>query len=187
MAEIPIDVCHNAPVEVRLLDRKKDRIKVRVRLVGAFTGRPGPVVLTGTLDLGPKPAGFRFRARTVPRYCAFLGRARRWNWAVGGPTVTRRPLPLYARPDPGLEPSGVLAGGAVVAIDRAGLDQCGQVQCGQVKRGQARFLKVWAQSATLYVPFNPGLFQARVGTPGRPSGCSPVRFQGRDRGRRVSL
>lgn len=152
-AVITMEVCHNAPARIRLLDRKKDRIKVAVRLVSAYTGALGPFVLQGWMDLQPGPRWPGIRPLVSKRHCFFLGRSGRRGWSSGnGRAVSTRPLPLYPTADPRGVPVGVLAANAAGARDGSSL----------VRSNEARFLKVYAQSLPFFVPYHESLFRMRA-------------------------
>ncbi len=150
---IPITKCGNAPHQVRLLEKKTDKIKVTLRLVDGITQKLGPVLLRGWIYFAPKPKRTWGHPPVRPNfYCAFLRRAPRRYWQYAdGSSVTTRPLPLYLSPDATSTPVGVLSEDVRVTVNASTL----------VSRGRHRFLKV-NRSTLFYVPYHPRLFRKRA-------------------------
>lgn len=145
---------------VRLLEEREDRIRVVLRLVDGYDGRPGPVLLRGWVPLAPRHVDVHSPQLTT-LCCGRNGYSIHWEAAYpAGNRVTTQPLPLYPSPSPDQAPVGMLAANAQVTV---GPDT-------MVGTAPHRFLKV-SRGALFYVPYLPTLVRGRHRIPcGRSDG-----------------
>ncbi len=146
-AETTVPICGGALPPMWLLERRRDRYRVAVRLVGAQTRRPGPVLLRGWIYLEPRRPNGPIKGQRA--YCIrVLHRAALRRWYAGKDHVTTVALPLYLRTGAGSSPVGVLAAGADVVMERARL----------LRGPMRRYLKV-NRNGVYYVPYSPRFFR----------------------------
>lgn len=146
-AATTVSRCAVMMTRLRLLEQRDDRIRVVLRLVDGYHGRPGPVLLLGWIDLAARRLNPR-SPHLSTLACARTGYSLAWGAAyAAGDHVTTKPLPLYDSPTPDRPPVGTLQSNAQVTVDASTL-----------VGAPHRFLKV-ERGASFSVPYVPTLLR----------------------------